>query len=266
MPTFKSRLNTEEMTGLPYSELVRQSLTSAGNNSRDLRVALPEVDLIMYMVLFDDSPVFQDVIASQMVVTWSASIMKLAISKYEDIFLGDPGGLYDRMISALGIILDRACVTGDRRPAVEVVDSRVLHFVEWWSCGISGRKPEDIRAICEAVFTLLISAPTQAEMASQLKRISIRMEGRRGIDPEIVRTWKNAYESSVRRGYHAATDSGPVCAGLGCGSTAPAEMTCSRCMCTCYCSKECQKSDWKLHKPYCKKTITNSNSPHPTSK
>jgi len=138
-PALKFRLNLAEMTGLPYSELVRQSLTSAGNNPRDLSVALPEVGLIISMVLLDDSPVFQDVIASQMVVTWSASIMMLAMSKYEELFSGDPNELYDRTISTLGSVLCRACLTGDRRPAVEVVDSKVLHFVEWRSRAVSAR-------------------------------------------------------------------------------------------------------------------------------
>jgi hypothetical protein len=29
-------------------------------------------------------------------------------------------------------------------------------------------------------------------------------------------------------------------------------LICSRCMCAKYCSKECQKSNWKMHKPNCK--------------
>jgi len=122
-------------------------------------------------------------------------------------------------------------------------ESRCVHSLDnVFAIHPSDHVADETKAICEAVFSLLISAPAQAEMASQLKRISIRMEGRRGIDPEIARTWKNAYESSVRRGYPAATDSDPICDRLGCESTAPAEMICSRCMCTCYCSKVCQKS------------------------
>lgn len=31
----------------------------------------------------------------------------------------------------------------------------------------------------------------------------------------------------------------------------PAHLKCSRCRCVSYCSSECQKSDWKAHKPCC---------------
>lgn len=39
----------------------------------------------------------------------------------------------------------------------------------------------------------------------------------------------------------------------------PAETRCSACITTYYCSKDCQKSDWKNHKPNCKKKQTEVN-------
>lgn len=132
--------NVEKMTGLPYFELVRQCVTSAGHDPEDFKTPIVEINLLISMIQIDGDPVFQDVIASQKIVTWSASIMRLAMSHHESIFVSvrQKGRrldhqLYDRMISTFKIILDRACVTGDDRAAVEAVNCGVLHLVEVWS-------------------------------------------------------------------------------------------------------------------------------------
>jgi hypothetical protein len=132
--------NVEKMTGLPYFELVRQCVTSAGHDPEDLKIPIVEINLLISMIHIDGDPVFQDVIASQKIVTWSASIMRLAMSYHESIFVTvrQKGRrldhqLYDRMISTFEIILGRACVTGDDRAAVEAVNCGVLHLVEVWS-------------------------------------------------------------------------------------------------------------------------------------
>ena len=132
--------NIEKMTGLPYSELVRQCVTSAGHDPEDVKIPILEMNLLISMIHIDGDPAFQDAIASQKIVTWSASIMRLAMSHHESIFVTvrQKGRrldhqLYDRMISTYKIILDRACVTEDDRAAVEAVNSGVLHLVELWS-------------------------------------------------------------------------------------------------------------------------------------
>ncbi|KAF8311434.1 hypothetical protein DL93DRAFT_1412940 [Clavulina sp. PMI_390] len=46
----------------------------------------------------------------------------------------------------------------------------------------------------------------------------------------------------------------PTCGALACEAPWGEDVTmlhCSRCRKMCYCSKACQKSHWKLHKPYC---------------
>lgn len=139
-------LNIEKMTGLSYYELIRQCLTSAPHDL-DPRKSLIHISLVMSMIRVDNSPVFQDVVVSQNIVSWSASVMKLAIPHYRKIVVisipQDPGfgyNLYNHMISMFRTILDRACVSRDERPAVEAVNAKVLHLVEWWSEVISNGK------------------------------------------------------------------------------------------------------------------------------
>ena len=59
-------------------------------------------------------------------------------------------------------------------------------------------------------------------------------------------------EKSVHRGYrHMERDK--KC--FACGSYGGEEgklLKCSGCLCVFYCSKECQKSNWKIHKEQCK--------------
>lgn len=143
----KYEWSVEIMTGLPYSELIRQCLTCTGHNLEDLSIPVIETNLFASMVEIDNSPVFQDVIASHKIISWIASIMRFAMSHHEEItvILRPPGRIVkqnwgDRMISTFRLILDRARMTGDERPAVETVNSGVLHLIEWWSPAASGRK------------------------------------------------------------------------------------------------------------------------------
>lgn len=46
----------------------------------------------------------------------------------------------------------------------------------------------------------------------------------------------------------------PRCEGAGC--TRPASALCTRCRSARYCSKECQRKDWKIHKPLCSGSST----------
>ena len=41
-----------------------------------------------------------------------------------------------------------------------------------------------------------------------------------------------------------------LCAAAGCASNEASSM-CSRCLAVRYCSRECQRTDWKAHKPVC---------------
>jgi hypothetical protein len=143
----KSEWSVERMAGLPYSELIRQCLTSVGHDPQDLAIPMIETNLIVSMVEIDNSPIFQDVLALQKIISWSMSILKPEMSHHEEIAvisrLPDQvveHNWYDRMILMFRLILDRACVTGDDRPAVEAANSNVLHFVEWWGPAVSGRK------------------------------------------------------------------------------------------------------------------------------
>jgi hypothetical protein len=54
----------------------------------------------------------------------------------------------------------------------------------------------------------------------------------------------------VAEAKEAGEDSKSVCV---CGAPQP-KLKCSRCASVCYCSKQCQKGDWKVHKLECKET------------
>lgn len=43
----------------------------------------------------------------------------------------------------------------------------------------------------------------------------------------------------------------PLCGALRCGLST-ADLKCARCQGVFYCNAQCQKADWKRHKPYCK--------------
>jgi len=100
-----------------------------------------QLDLIGTMTACDHSLGLQEAIVSSNFVTWAASFMRLVISqsrKNVPVDRNPPGNplrsdWYDRCISMLAIILERARELQDVRPAVEAVNSKVLHLLEWWS-------------------------------------------------------------------------------------------------------------------------------------
>ena len=46
-----------------------------------------------------------------------------------------------------------------------------------------------------------------------------------------------------------------VCAKAGCGTLIHKSKRCVRCYLVHYCSRECQKADWKVHKPKCNAAV-----------
>jgi hypothetical protein len=46
-----------------------------------------------------------------------------------------------------------------------------------------------------------------------------------------------------------------ICAKDGCGALIDESKKCSRCRLVFYCSRDCQKADWKVHKPKCNATV-----------
>lgn len=127
--------NIERITGLPYSELVRQCLVSVGGNLQDMKNSMVQLDTLNIMVSGDPSPVFRDVLASQKILTWSASIMKAVNSRRDEIpdEHGPPGYLnwHARTMLVFKFILRRSERAADARPALEAIKSKVLHLVEW---------------------------------------------------------------------------------------------------------------------------------------
>ena len=130
--------NLQELTGLCYSELIRQCLISAEMDDAIIRAQ--QSDVINAMVIVDNSPALNDVIASQRIITRSASTMKLLRSHLDEFpnTHAPPNkphnrNWYGRTIMMFHIVLGQACFGEDRRPVIEAVTSKLLRLVEWWS-------------------------------------------------------------------------------------------------------------------------------------
>jgi len=265
---FWGEWNLQELTGLCYSELIRQCLISAEMD--DVIIRAQQSDVINAMVIVDNSPALNDVIASQRIITRSASTMKLLRSHLDEFpnTHAPPNkphnrNRYGRTIMMIHTVLGQACFEEDRRPVIEAVTSKLLHLVEWWSSTgsavvlsepslyqwptilITYLCPEDIE-----LFTVILcmgvkrtDAKLQEDILNQLRTVAFRMDSRLDVNPEVVNAWNVAYIFATEycpdiRVRH----SGPICANIGCESAVPAGMACSGCQCTYYCSKACQKA------------------------
>ena len=269
----------------------------------DAIIRAQQSDVINAMVIVDNSPALNDVIASQRIITRSASTMKLLRSHLDEFpnTHAPPNkphnrNRYGRTIMMIHTVLGQACFEEDRRPVIEAVTSKLLHLVEWWSSTgsavvlsepslyqwptilITYLCPEDIE-----LFTVILwmgvkrtDAKLQEDILNQLRTVAFRMDSRLDVNPEVVNAWNVAYIFATEycpdiRVRH----SGPICANIGCESAVPAGMACSRCVqganvlllqsvskgvgsimllsSLIISRNRIPNSDWKPHKPYCKK-------------
>jgi len=257
--------NLEDLTGLPYSELVRPCLACEGYEEFDVGNRMLQLDLIGTMTACDDSLGLQEAIVSSNFVTWEAAFMRLVISQSRKNVPvdrnppDDPLRLdwYDRCIAMLVKILERARETQDARPAVEAVNSKVLHLLEWWSSTAYEGKLGSVVQMCQAIFGAILDADTshRNEMWNQIRIIAERLLARSDVGVGALRAWKDVYELGVEQFDIAPPIPDPVCSAIGCVSAEQAGMVCSRCS-VCYCTKLCQKSDWPLHKLTCGQGFT----------
>jgi len=266
----RPRRNLEDLTGLPYSELVRQCLVCEGYEEFDVGNRMLQLDLIGTMTACDHSLGLQEAIVSSNFVTWAASSMRLVISQsHKSVPVdrnppGDPLLLdwYDRCISMLVKMLERARETQDVRPAMEAVNSKVLHLLEWWSSTDYEGKLGSVVQMCRAIFGAMLNADTthRNEMWNQIQIIAERLLVRSDIKVGALRAWNDVHELGVEQFDTAPPGPDPVCSAIGCVSTEQAGMVCSRCS-VCYCTKSCQKSDWPLHKLTCGQGFTENSEP-----
>ena len=73
-----------------------------------------------------------------------------------------------------------------------------------------------------------------------------------GTEEEVAAFGKR-FESAVDFLQNAVKRQNSVCSACGKGNLATKLQACSVCKLALYCSKECQKRDWKQHKPHCVK-------------
>lgn len=149
--------NMERTTGLSYSELVRQCLVSVGDDLQNIEHIMAEQNLINVMVAADPSSAFRDVLVSQRIVTWSASIMKVVNSRYDEVpnksdAPGHPNWHACTLVM-ITCILGLSFRVGDARPALEAIKAKVLHLGEWCSVTFNfDRNPGESHLSSRGVF------------------------------------------------------------------------------------------------------------------
>ncbi|KAF8307334.1 hypothetical protein DL93DRAFT_133154 [Clavulina sp. PMI_390] len=108
--------------------------------------------------------------------------------------------------------------------------------------------------------------PTRTDCAQILHQchvIETRLLSRPGVDKLLLEAWSNCNALLGEAEFRPLLvpfmlDPGPFCARLGCDGIEHANMCCAGCKMQFYCSRECQRSDWKFHKPHCKKSSSGS--------
>jgi hypothetical protein len=127
----------------------------------------------------------------------------------------------------------------------------------------AARGLEHVRARIRATPPTNADAPAAADAARLLPAGTRVLVQRLGAKPEHNGTRARVLSFDARTGrYAVALDDGKVlslkaecvaragCAAAGCASE-EASSVCSRCQAVRYCSRECQRTDWKAHKPVC---------------
>ena len=122
---------------------------------------------------------------------------------------------------------------------------------------------EDVRARIRATPPTNAAAPAAAGAASPLPAGARVLVQRLVAQPEHNGKRARVVALDARTGrYAVALDDGKElslkaecvgragCAAAGCASE-EASSVCSRCQAVRYCSRECQRTDWKAHKPVC---------------
>ena len=122
---------------------------------------------------------------------------------------------------------------------------------------------EDVRARIRATLPTNPAAPATAGTAWPLPAGTLVLVQRLVAKPEHNGKRARVLSFDTRTGQYAvALDDGKElslkaecvakagCAAAGCASE-EASSVCSRCQAVRYCSRECQRTDWKAHKPVC---------------
>jgi hypothetical protein len=75
-----------------------------------------------------------------------------------------------------------------------------------------------------------------------------------GIVVKTIRHYEDCQMPKTKRRFYRHVEHGKKCENCeSYGGEDSKLLTCSGCLTTFYCSKECQKIDWKKHKTHCKK-------------
>ena len=127
----------------------------------------------------------------------------------------------------------------------------------------TARNLEDVRARIRATPPTNAAAPAAAPAARLLPAGTRVLVQRLVAKPEHNGKRARVVSFDARNGrYAVALDDGKElslkpecvaragCAAAGCASE-EASSVCSRCQAVRYCSRECQRTDWKAHKPVC---------------
>jgi tetratricopeptide (TPR) repeat protein len=130
---------------------------------------------------------------------------------------------------------------------------------------VAARGLEGVRAAIRATPPTTAAAPANAGTARPLPAGTCVLVQRLVAKPEHNGKRARVLSFDARTGrYDVALDDGKElslkaecvakagCAAAGCASEEASSM-CSRCQAVRYCSRECQRTDWKAHKPVCTK-------------
>ncbi|KAF8311711.1 hypothetical protein DL93DRAFT_1378968 [Clavulina sp. PMI_390] len=98
--------------------------------------------------------------------------------------------------------------------------------------------------------------PLMEKLLSQSAVINSRVQQNGNLDPALRNTWKRfvSHRAKDLARKEAGLPSGPFCSNNGCESVEVASFRCKRCGTRFYCSKECQKANWRSHKIQCTNT------------
>ncbi|KAF8308706.1 hypothetical protein DL93DRAFT_2158863 [Clavulina sp. PMI_390] len=256
--------------GLPVQRLVDQAAYVDDDTCEDnQKHRRDEYGFLACMVYFEPSPTdLVRILSKRGYVTSSMGVARALLSNLESLRMENtPSNSRDHFVLNLFAVTWLSCIllaSTDRSIDVpkDSIDFGMLFILELMVLS----KPEQsgngspgrlyLHELPRAIYTAfeLEQATGGAhsyinKLIHQIAVIHRRLSSRPGVSKALMNSWAETFVWAHI--IHPCISLETVCGNPGCNSIEAPTLQCSRCRSCHYCSKQCQKSDWKFHKNHC---------------
>ncbi|KAF8295783.1 hypothetical protein DL93DRAFT_2091578 [Clavulina sp. PMI_390] len=246
-----------------HAEVVQQHFRLIQNSSTFDIDTPSELFFLCFLVIYDQSPELLRALsvndflrccvaqAHEFLPPFRAALHEAELPPTKNWFYG--------MVSGLSVAISKTLQVDDLGFAEAAVQSGLLFVLEVYLIIVLHASDADVKA--KGIVEMLVHylprlSTTEIVIAlfTQIHTIRARVRTNPSASDQLKQFWDQFELSAIVQDDIANLICPPtyVCGLIGCQSTDSAPLQCARCKAEYYCSIECQKPAWRVHKRHCK--------------